>query len=184
MPYLVALIVIAVIAVAAMVMSISILIGLFRTKVPFVSSSRKHFHTAMEAVGLKPGETVFDLGCGKAHLLIHAAKNFGAKGVGYEMALWPYLWAKFNIWISRADVTVHMSDFYKADISKADVVYCYLFPEVMDRLAPKFARELKPGARVASYGFKISHVEPAKTVVTNQKTPEMGKIRIYNFDGA
>jgi hypothetical protein len=37
----------------------------------------------------------------------------------------------------------------------ADVVFCYLFPDVMGRLAQKLLRELRPGTRVISCNFPL-----------------------------
>ncbi|MEK7653380.1 MAG: hypothetical protein AAB358_02795 [Patescibacteria group bacterium] len=51
----------------------------------------------MAAAEIKPGEKIYDLGCGKASLLIKAAKKYGAISVGYEISLWPYFWARFNV---------------------------------------------------------------------------------------
>jgi len=130
---------------------------------------------------LKPGEKIYDLGCGKASLLVLAAKEFGAKGIGYELSLWPYLWSRFNIFISRANVEVRMKNFFKADLSDADVVYCYLFPEIMARLEPKFAKELKPTARVVSYGFKLPNTEPVKIVETRSDGKKLDRIFVYKF---
>lgn len=64
---------------------------IFTGGAPFISSPRIDWLKICEAAELKPGQTVYDLGCGKANLLTTAAKNFGVKGVGYEIALWPNL---------------------------------------------------------------------------------------------
>ncbi len=168
--------------VAVLSLFISVIVGLIMARgVPFVSTPRRKYRQILSAVDLKPGEKIYDLGCGKASLLVLAAKEFGAKGIGYELSLWPYLWSKFNILISRANVEVRMKNFFKADLSGADVVYCYLFPEVMARLEPKFAKELKSTARVVSYGFKLPNTEPIKIVDTRRDGKQMERIFVYKF---
>jgi len=168
--------------VAVLSLFISVIVGLIMARgVPFVSTPRRKYRQILSAVELKPGEKIYDLGCGKASLLVLAAKEFGAKGIGYELSLWPYLWSKFNILISRANVEVRMKNFFKADLSGADVVYCYLFPEVMARLEPKFAKELKSPARVVSYGFKLPNTEPIKIVDTRRDGKQMERIFVYKF---
>ncbi|MFA6594223.1 MAG: hypothetical protein WCT16_03095 [Candidatus Buchananbacteria bacterium] len=152
------------------IFSVSILIGLIMTGgVPFVSTPRYDLEKICEAAELKPGEKIFDLGCGKANLLTVAAKKFGAAGTGYELSLWPYFWGKLRVKLLRADVKLKMQDFLKADLSQADVIFCYLFPEVMDKLENKFQKELRPGARVVSYTFKLPNIQPAKTVLGREK---------------
>lgn len=175
-------------AVAA-VFSVSLIVGLFATKgVPFISIPRVDWLKMGEVAELKPGQVVFDLGCGKANLLTSAAKKFGVKGVGYEISLWPYLWGKWRIRLSRANVEVRLKNFFQADISQADVVFCYLFPHIMAQLEPKFSKELKPGAKVVSYAFALPNIKPAKIISATPRFSHFGKkpvhtanIYIYQF---
>ncbi|HLD28006.1 MAG TPA: SAM-dependent methyltransferase [Patescibacteria group bacterium] len=175
------LIILLIVSVVAILMA-SVVLGLIVTGgVPFISSNRKDFDAILKAADLKTGETIYDLGCGKAHLLIKAAKDYGAKGVGYEITLWPYLWAKIKIFLAKVDVRVEMKDFFKVDLSQADVVYCYLFPKVMLKLEEKFKKELKSGSRVVAYGFKLPNLKPTTIIATNSDNVELGKIFVYTF---
>ncbi|MFA6422202.1 MAG: class I SAM-dependent methyltransferase [Candidatus Buchananbacteria bacterium] len=175
------LIILLIIALVALFLAVTFLTSLFITGVPFISSAKKDFRNAIKVADLKSGELLCDLGCGRAHHLIYANKKVGAKCIGYELSLWPYLLAKLNIWLAKADVKVYYKNFFKADLSKVDVVYCYLFPEIMDKLEPKFKKELKPGARVVSYGFRMQHVTPQKAVITHEDNVELGKIYLYKY---
>lgn len=156
--------------------------------VPFVSSPSYDLKNICKAVELKKGEIIYDLGCGKANLLTVASKEFGARGVGYEISLWPYVWARLRILMLGADVEMHLQDFFKADLSRANVVFCYLFPEIMAKLEPKFKTELKPGSRVVSYSFKLPNVEPSQ-IIDGEKPGNFfdknlrttGKIYVYQF---
>jgi len=78
-------------------------------------------------------------------------------------------------------VKVYFRDFYKADLLNVDAVYCYLYPEVMDKLEEKFRKELKPGAKVVAYGFRMKNATPVKTVITHDDNVELGKIYIYQY---
>lgn len=168
---------------AVLSLFISVIVGLVMARgVPFVSTPRRKYRQILSAADLKPAEKIYDLGCGKSALLVLAAKEFGAKGIGYELSLWPYLWSRFNIFISRANVEIRMKNFFKADLSDADVIYCYLFPEVMARLEPKFAKELKPTARVVSYSFKLPNTEPVKIVPTRKDGKQLERIFVYRFN--
>lgn len=176
------LIIILIVSVLTTFMMLSIIWGLVVTGgVPFISTNKKDFQAILEAVDLKSNETIYDLGCGKAHLLIYANKKFGASGVGYELTLWPYLWAKLKIYLTKSKVEVFRQNFFKADLKNADVVFCYLFPEVMAKLESKFERELKPGSRVVSYAFKLPTKLADKTVITNNDNTELGKIYVYKY---
>lgn len=168
--------------------SFSLIIGLVMTRgVPFISSPSYDLENICQAAQLKPGEIIYDLGCGKANLLTLAAQKFQAKGVGYELSLWPYFWGKLRTWLTGVDVKLYLKNFFEADLSNADVIFCYLFPEIMAELELKFQSELKKGARVVSYAFKLPNVKPAKIVDGKErisffsKNKSPGKIYVYQF---
>ena len=183
------LLVFFILSLTALILSISIIFVLILARgVPFVSLPKADWVMMGELAELKPGQVVYDLGCGKANLLVTAAKKFGVKGVGYEISLWPYVWAKWNIWINRVNVDLRFKNFLKADIKNADVVFCYLFPHVMVELEDKFKTELKPGAKVISYAFLLPNIVPAKVVSATpcfskltKKPIHTSKIYLYEF---
>ena len=55
----------------------------------------------------------------------------------------------------RDGIDIRFRNFWLADLAQADVVVCYLFPDVMGRLGTKLAAELAEGARVVSFNFPI-----------------------------
>jgi predicted RNA methylase len=104
-------------------------------------------------------DVVYDLGSGDGRIVIMAAKQYGARGVGIELD--PKLVA-----ISRqaaldngvADrVTFIEGDLFEQDVSAATVVTLYLWPSINTRLESKLRRELRPGARIVSNAFGIGN---------------------------
>jgi hypothetical protein len=161
------------ISIIAAILMLSLLVGLVQTRgVPFISTAAKDFDKILSVMQLKAGDKLYDLGCGKAHFLIYAASKCDICGVGYELSFWPYLWARFNVWISGAKVKIYLKNFLTADLSDADMVFCYLFPEAMVKLEDKFQQELKIGAMVVSNSFPLPQLKPAKT---------LDKILVYRF---
>src|SRR3982751_1672198 len=53
---------------------------------PYVVSPQQIVDKMLEAASLKPGETVYDLGCGDGRVLITAAQRYRAKAVGVELS--------------------------------------------------------------------------------------------------
>src|SRR5687768_14759925 len=53
---------------------------------PFVASPQPIVDKMLEIASVKPGETVYDLGCGDGRILIAAAQRYKAKGVGIEIS--------------------------------------------------------------------------------------------------
>jgi len=52
-------------------------------------------------------------------------------------------------------------DFFKLNLSFADVVFMYLLSSVNERLRPKLESELKKGARVVSHDFEVRGWKPS-----------------------
>jgi len=52
---------------------------------PFVATPLPVVKQMLTLAELKPGEIVYDLGCGDGRVIIMAAQDFGAQAVGVEM---------------------------------------------------------------------------------------------------
>ena len=134
----------------------------------FVPTPSKIITCMLELAGLKPRETLYDLGCGDGRVILMAAQNYGANAIGVEVN--PILVGYARLKIRRKKLEsrakVIQSNFFKVDLRKADVITLYLSQYANDRLEEKLEKELKPGARVVSYIFKMSGW---KTSVENPK---------------
>ncbi len=131
---------------------------------PWVPLWRKDTMRMLAVAAVKPGETVVDLGAGDGRIIIAAARHYQAKGLGYEVAVLPYSigFVKIRVLGLTRSVQLKYANFFKADLSQADVVCAFLTPAAMAKLKPKFEREIKPGARIVSYAFKIPDWQPIK----------------------
>ncbi len=105
---------------------------------------------------IREGETVCDIGAGDGRILITAKRqNPSIRAIGYEVALGIWLWGKLRIAFSGEDVTLLNRNALRADLSKVDVLFLYVGPQMMRRLLPKLQKELRPGARVVSHVFRF-----------------------------
>jgi ribosomal protein L11 methylase PrmA len=137
--------------------------------VPFVPSRRRVIDHVLDLAKLKDGEKVFDLGCGDGRFLIEAEKKAKIIGSGYEIAPLPMILAQLNKWTNNSKIKLFMKSFFKADIKNADVIFCYLLPETMDKLAVKFKKECRKGTRIYSHTFSMNSMEPVKTWPRDKK---------------
>ena len=47
-------------------------------------------------------------------------------------------------------------DLFDQNLAQANVVFVYLVPKTLDRLIPKFKKELKKGTRIVSYHYEMN----------------------------
>jgi SAM-dependent methyltransferase len=105
---------------------------------------------------------VYDLGCGEGRILIHAAKQFGAGGVGVDVDGVRVQQAREHARrLSLEDrVSFERLDGLDADVRSATLVVITLTPLWNDRLALKLSAELPPGARIVALNTDIAGWEP------------------------
>jgi SAM-dependent methyltransferase len=118
----------------------------------FVSTALLRIETLLDAVPMGQGELFVDLGCGDGRVLRAAHKRYGVKALGFEVNPLAYLSARV-LSFRTPGIRIQWGNFWHKDLGDADVVFCYLFPDVMERLAIKLEKELRPGTRVISCNF-------------------------------
>jgi len=145
----------------------------------YVSTTRTRISAFLETVDMVPGQCFIDLGCGDGRVLRAIRKRASVKAVGYELNPLACLRARLQC-IGDASIEIRRRDFMKADLSEADVVFCYLFPDVMKRLAIKLRAELRPGTFVASCNFAFPGFVP-ETVLYPSGALHSDPIYIYRM---
>ena len=121
---------------------------------PYLPSHRKQINQGLDLLKIKPGEVVYEFGCGDGYVLRLLAKR-GAKAIGYELNPLLFVVAWLACLKYGSAVKVRLGNFWKADISEADIVYVFLLDRFMKRLDQKLVREAKKGTRLLSYTFQI-----------------------------
>jgi len=135
------------------------------TLAPSYPSPQLVVERMLKLADVKPGEMVYDLGCGDGRIVITAASKFGAKAVGVEIRRDIYettLARVASLGLSEKVQIVH-GDALKTNLGPADVVTLYLLTSSNERLRPILEAQLKPGARVVSHDFEIRGWKPMQT---------------------
>jgi len=130
---------------------------------PPVTTRRERIRKALQMADLRPDEIFYDLGSGHGRVLVMAAKEFNARAVGIEVGPIQCVIAWLNALCNRVSsrVRVDAGNFYKADVSQADVVFAYLTSKQAPRLQAQLEKQLKRGARVVTISFDFPNWEPA-----------------------
>lgn len=130
--------------------------------VPYVPTPANVVEAMLDLAKVGPDDYLIDLGSGDGRIVIAAAKERGARGLGVEID--GTLVADANRLAQRAGVSdrarfveenLHITDF-----RNATVVTMYLFPRINLELRPRLIKELKPGARVVSHEFDMADWMP------------------------
>jgi SAM-dependent methyltransferase len=132
---------------------------------------------------VRPGELVYDLGCGDGRIVIAAAQKFKAHAVGIEIRRDIYertLATVAALGLSDQVKIVH-GNALRYDLSPADVVTLYLLTSSNERLKPIFEKDLKASARVVSHDFEIRGWKPV-TISNIMVGGRPHKIYLYRND--
>ena len=128
---------------------------------PWVPTWSTDIDRFLNLAKIKPGEIIYDLGCGDGRL-VKAAASRGGQSIGLEISLLPYLIAKIRQVLAKDKFTIKFENFWQPDLSAANVVYFFQMEKIYEKLGEKLKRELKPGARVIAYVWPIPGWEAKK----------------------
>jgi SAM-dependent methyltransferase len=137
-----------------------------KPEVPYMPTHEKVVAEMLKVAKVGKDDILYDLGSGDGRIVITAAKEFGARGVGVDIDPDLIREARENaVKAGVADkVKFLQQDLFETDIREATVVTLYLLPEINRRLRPKLLSDLKPGTRVVSHNHDMGDWKPDKTL--------------------
>jgi len=130
------------------------------TNIPSLLTNTELVPTPYEAVSEmlalanpKKSEVLYDIGCGDGRIVYYASLWFGCRSVGIELNPESAKQAEDRIKSAGLDnlVKIYQGNALKFTYEHADIVTMYLYPELMEKLLPKF----KSGTKVISYLHEI-----------------------------
>ena len=125
--------------------------------VPFVPTDEKVVQAMLDLAEVNSKDLLYDLGCGDGRIVVAAALDRNARGIGIDMD--PMRVAEAMEYAGNTGVEF-MVDFFEgdlleADFSQATVVTLYLLDLVNVELRPRLLNELRPGTRIVSHAFDM-----------------------------
>lgn len=138
---------------------------------PYVPTQRKFFEDIRQALSLKQGGTLFELGSGDGSFLLFCAKKEPQAnyfGIERNPLLFAYAQMRKHFAGNPKNITFIFGNFFKADLSNASHIYAYLLPEVMELLLPKLEKRSN-GLRVVSLGFPFAKRQTAEILELSKR---------------
>ena len=135
---------------------------------PFVGTDKNLVLEILKGANLKKGQIFLELGSGDGRLVLSAVKNYGVNGVGVDLHLPLITFSRIKSkMLGLKNIQFRLEDFFKTDISKADVIFLFLMPKTLVSLKEKLKKESKKGVLIISHGFEIKGWE--RYLVKTQK---------------
>ena len=164
---------------SALFVMVSILVGVVRTGISPMPSSRRAVQQVLQfVVPPRPG-SIYELGAAWGSLAIPLARAFPDRRIiAYELSTIPWLFLLLRVRVSGLkNIEVVRRDFFRDDLGKAAVVVCYLYPGSMVRLSTKLLSELMPGTIVVSNTFALPGWVPDQ----KSQLKDLYRTKIYRF---
>lgn len=144
---------------------------------PFITTPDEVVTAMLKLAGTRDTDFVMDLGSGDGRIVIAAARQFGARGLGVDLNERLVRESLQNAKAAGvADrVQFEARDVLRTDLSRASVVTIYLLPDLMAQLREKMLKELKPGSRIVAHLFVFPGWAPDRTEVVRITKPHQGQ---------
>ena len=144
--------------------------------VPYVPTTEEAVKAMLKLADVKASDIVYDLGCGDGRIVIEAAKEYGAHGVGIDINPERIQEAEENAKKAGVEKLVRFeeNDLFDADIHEASVVTLFLLSSVNLKLRPKLLKDLKPGTRIVSNTFDMGDWKPEKELTLDRTEDGIG----------
>ncbi len=158
-----------------------------KNKVPFVPTPKSVLEEISKAMNLREDSIVYDLGCGNGQVVFYLFKNnSNIKCIGLENNPYPLFLARIRLFFSgkeqKKNVKIINGNFFKQDLRDATHVFTYLSSGIMDKLLPKFEKELPRGTRMVSLSFSFSKKEPIEKIDLKRNKYKLGReLYVYQF---
>ena len=152
---------------------------------PYVPTPQDVVDRMLKLGGVTKDDVVYDLGCGDGRIVVTAAKQFGARGVGVDIDPQRIKESEANAKAAGVEhlVSFKLQDAMTVDVSPATVVTLYLLSASNVKLRPILTKQLRPGARIVSHAFTMGDWPPETTDEFTDSTGSMRSLYLWMTDG-
>lgn len=154
------------------------LVNFLQTRVPFVPTSKKDIADMVHRVGITQQDLFLDLGSGNGKVVFAVEQLTGAKARGLQRGGWTQIYAKLRKRLTGSKAELVTGNFFNQPWSDATVIYCYLYPHLMNQVADKAKHDCKPGTKIVVRDFPIPNLQ----LHSSWQTPTYHDMYLYILD--
>jgi SAM-dependent methyltransferase len=150
-----------------------------RMNAPYVPTDYELLPTIESALDIRPGDIVYDLGCGDGRLLFYCAEKYPDTrfvGIEHDWYLVLFMWIRI-LFERRKNIKIHLGNIFTSDFSDATRIYTYLLPGAMSKLEPKLM-----DVRLVSRAFRMHKRQPARTIEMFPVVGSWGQHLLYIYE--
>lgn len=126
---------------------------------PWATTRKKDYERIVKMVKLQPGMLFYDLGSGTGKMLFYLSRKYNMNCVGIEISPILYLYSKIKSLFYKK-VKIMYGNFYKHDLSKADVIYIFLMPKSLDKIKREIGKKLKKDSKIIISCWPLQNCNP------------------------
>lgn len=154
---------------------IKLLEAVLSSAAPLIPTPPEAYAQIERALKIKPGQEVWDIGCGEANLLRHMATGHSSVYfIGVENS--PVVWAKAKLTTRHLkNVRIYFGDMNKYPPRSATSIYLYLLPKTLKTIV----KSIPSGCRVVTLEYQLTSKKPIDTI--KLKSPSKLATTLYVY---
>lgn len=111
---------------------------------------------------------IVELGSGWGNLAFLLSKKYPSCSItAYENSPIPFLYSQ--LLNHQKNLKIVKGDFFQKNLRNADLVVCYLFPKMMERVRDKLEKELDKGSHVVTHTYPIPGWKPKEIIEVEER---------------
>lgn len=127
---------------------------------PYVPTRHNIIKAILTKAKLSKNQTFLELGCGDARVLRTAVKKYDVIGTGIDINWYVLTVARLKSYIQNIHtISFIQKNFLNVSYAEYNVIYVFLLPKLLEKVAHKIKAECKKDTLIISHGFKISNWE-------------------------
>jgi SAM-dependent methyltransferase len=126
---------------------------------PWVPTRKNDYERIVKLANLQPGMFFYDLGSGNGEMLFYLSRRYDINCIGIEISPILYLYSKIKSLFYKK-VNILYGNFYKHDISKADVIYVFSMPKNLEKLKSGVIKKMNNNSKIVISCWPLQNYSP------------------------